>query len=99
MWLVVAPVSSAHLNPAVTFAVTATGKLPLWKIPHFLLAQFLGAFAGKSRGLISSLSYFVQRPELSIRFTGPLLRNMNSSITFREENLGLTFRGPCFIAR
>lgn len=41
-----AAVSSAHLNPAVTLAVAFTGKLPLWKIPHFLLAQFLGAFAG-----------------------------------------------------
>lgn len=43
-----APVSSAHLNPAITFAVTATGKLPIWKIPHFLVAQFLGAFSGIS---------------------------------------------------
>jgi glycerol uptake facilitator protein len=39
-------VSGAHLNPAVTLAMAATGRMPWSKVPHYVLAQFLGAFAG-----------------------------------------------------
>ncbi len=39
-------VSGAHLNPAVTLALAATGRFPWSKIGHYLAGQFLGAFAG-----------------------------------------------------
>ncbi|XP_029702512.1 aquaporin-9b isoform X2 [Takifugu rubripes] len=39
-------VSGAHVNPAVSLAMVILGKLPLKKFPVYVLAQFLGAFAG-----------------------------------------------------
>jgi glycerol uptake facilitator protein len=39
-------VSGAHLNPAVTIALAATKRMPWSKVPHYILAQFAGAFAG-----------------------------------------------------
>uniref|UniRef100_A0A8C5I216 Aquaporin 9b n=1 Tax=Gouania willdenowi TaxID=441366 RepID=A0A8C5I216_GOUWI len=39
-------VSGAHVNPAVSLAMVMLGKLPLKKFPIYVLAQFLGAFAG-----------------------------------------------------
>lgn len=34
------------MNPAVSLAMLILGKLPLKKFPVYVLAQFLGAFAG-----------------------------------------------------
>ena len=36
----------AHVNPAVSLAMVLLGKLPIKKFPVYVLAQFLGAFAG-----------------------------------------------------
>lgn len=39
-------VPGAHVNPAVSLAMVILGKLPLKKFPVYVVAQFLGAFAG-----------------------------------------------------
>ncbi|MBN3296284.1 AQP9 protein, partial [Amia calva] len=39
-------VSGAHVNPAVSLAMLVLGKLKLVKFPVYVVAQFLGAFAG-----------------------------------------------------
>jgi glycerol uptake facilitator protein len=41
-----APFSGAHLNPAVSVAMVAAGKLPTASLPGYLLAQLAGAFTG-----------------------------------------------------
>jgi glycerol uptake facilitator protein len=41
-----APYSGAHLNPAVTVAMAAAGKLELAKVAGYILAQLAGAFLG-----------------------------------------------------
>jgi glycerol uptake facilitator protein len=38
-------ISGAHLNPAVTLAMAVTKRMPWSKVFHYVLAQFLGAFA------------------------------------------------------
>jgi glycerol uptake facilitator protein len=40
------PFSGAHLNPAVTFAMAAAGKLAWAKVAGYVLAQMLGGIAG-----------------------------------------------------
>ncbi len=42
----VAPVSGAHLNPAVTLALAIAGKFEWALVPMYILAQLAGAFAG-----------------------------------------------------
>lgn len=44
--IIAASVAGAHVNPAVSLAMVILGKLPLKKFPVYVLAQFLGAFAG-----------------------------------------------------
>jgi glycerol uptake facilitator protein len=39
-------ISGAHINPAVTIAMAATGRMPWSKVPHYILGQFIGAFLG-----------------------------------------------------
>jgi glycerol uptake facilitator protein len=39
-------ISGAHLNPAVTLALAATGQFPWASVPIYLLAQMLGAILG-----------------------------------------------------
>lgn len=40
------PISGAHFNPAVTLADASQGGLPWRKVPGYVAAQSLGAFAG-----------------------------------------------------
>jgi glycerol uptake facilitator protein len=40
--------SKAHLNPVVTIAFAALGKIPLSLVPIYLSAQFLGAIIGST---------------------------------------------------
>jgi glycerol uptake facilitator protein len=49
-------VSGAHLNPAVTVAMCATGRMPWLKAPHYILGQFLGAFAAAA--LVFAVYYY-----------------------------------------
>lgn len=39
-------ISGAHLNPAVTISLAASGRFPWSKVGHYLVGQFIGAFLG-----------------------------------------------------
>ncbi|GAB6025383.1 Aquaporin-10 [Chamberlinius hualienensis] len=41
-------VSGGHINPAVTVALALLGKFPWRKVPLFMIAQYIGAFAGSA---------------------------------------------------
>src|SRR5512132_4255485 len=47
-------ISGAHLNPAVTLALAATGAFDWAKVPGYVLAQIAGGFLG---GVIVWLAY------------------------------------------
>jgi glycerol uptake facilitator protein len=44
----VAPISGAHINPAVTLGLAAAGSFPWASVPAYWLAQLLGAALGAS---------------------------------------------------
>ena len=44
--MVSAPYSGAHLNPAITLALSAVGKFPVDQVGMYILAQFIGAMIG-----------------------------------------------------
>lgn len=67
----VAAVSGAHINPAITIAFAVRRAFPLRKIPHYLLAQLLGAI------LAASILYMV--------FGGPLAAFEQSNSIVRGE--------------
>jgi glycerol uptake facilitator protein len=72
--------SGAHLNPAVTIAMTAGGKLAIAQAPLYIAAQMIGAIAG------ACIVYFFYRPhyeltddgdaKLATFATAPTVRNI-----------------------
>ena len=75
----VGDISDAHLNPAVTLALAATGQFPWSSVPGYVLAQVGGCFAG---GVIVWLSYLAhwkatesQDAKLGIFSTIPAVRS------------------------
>ncbi len=72
--------SGAHLNPAVTLAMAAAGKLAWAKVPGYLLAQMLGGFAGAATVLLFYREHFKvtkdQAGKLACFSTAPNIRNL-----------------------
>jgi glycerol uptake facilitator len=70
--------SGAHLNPAVTIALAATGSFSWADVPSYLAAQMIGAFLG---GVVVWLAYLPHWPltqnpgdKLAVFCTGPAVR-------------------------
>ena len=76
---IAADVSGAHLNPAVTIALAVAGKFEWNLVPSFILAQFLGAFAGSILTWLTYKGHFdiTKDPAavLGVFSTGPAIRN------------------------
>jgi glycerol uptake facilitator protein len=71
--------SGAHLNPAVTVALAATGSFPWADVPSFIAAQMLGAFLGAVVVWLAYLSHWgaTASPgdKLAVFCTGPAMRS------------------------
>ncbi len=83
-------ISGAHLNPAVTLGLAATGALDWALVPSYLMGQMLGAMLGSS---LVYLHYFphwacTEDPgaKLAVFCTAPAIRNTTSN--FISEFLG-----------
>ena len=76
--------SGAHINPAVTIGLAATGQFDWLLVPGYIITQFLGAFVG---GVIVWLAYLphwgpTEDPglKLGVFCTAPAYRNTTANI-------------------
>ena len=65
----------AHLNPAVTMAMACSGRMTWKKVPTYLIAQFLGAFAA---GWIIYLLFFTSIQDFET--THAIVRGSEASV-------------------
>jgi len=76
---IVGQFSGAHINPAVTLGLAASGKFPWADVPGYLVAQFLGAFTGALLVWIHYRDHFKatdnQDAKLGVFATAPAIRN------------------------
>jgi glycerol uptake facilitator protein len=76
----VAALSGAHLNPAVTIAFAAAGKMALAAVPTYLAAQMLGAFLGAVIVFFFYREHFKATSDPGLKsacfFTAPNIRNI-----------------------
>ncbi|HKK42050.1 MAG TPA: MIP/aquaporin family protein [Bacteroidales bacterium] len=56
--LISAPISGAHLNPAVTLALVMAGKFSAAKMPLYITAQLLGAMFGSGLAWLAYKKHF-----------------------------------------
>lgn len=71
--------SGAHLNPAVTIALAVEGSFEWSKVPSYIAAQFIGAFAGSFIVWLSYRQHFdaTQNADLKLAVfcTAPAIRS------------------------
>ena len=71
--------SDAHLNPAVTLALAATGQMKLELVPIYLLAQMLGAIVGSALVYLHYLPHWAKTEDaaakLAVFATAPAERH------------------------
>jgi glycerol uptake facilitator protein len=79
-----APISGAHLNPAVTISLAVIGKFPWANVVTYIIAQMIGAFLG---GVIVWIAYRKQFEatedadlKLAVFCTGPAIRDYAANI-------------------
>jgi glycerol uptake facilitator protein len=74
-----AAASHAHLNPAITIAFAALGKIEWAVVPSYIAAQLLGAMAGATVVWITYRQHFAQTDnadaKLAVFCTGPAIRS------------------------
>jgi len=78
--VVAAPYSGAHLNPAVTLALSLIGKFAWAKVGMYLLAQLLGAMIGSFLVWVVYIDHFKSTPDpdlqLAVFSTSPAIKNL-----------------------
>jgi glycerol uptake facilitator protein len=90
------PTSGAIMNPALTVALAAIGKLSWTLVPGFVLAQVAGAFAGAALVWLAYLAHWPlsHDPELkrAIFCTAPAIRDTKANLlTEAIGTFALTF--------
>lgn len=79
----VGSVSGAHLNPAVTLALAATGSFAWADVPSYIVAQMLGAFMGSCLVYVHYLPHWVKTEDAATKraafCTEPAERNTLSN--------------------
>jgi len=82
--LVAAPVSGAHLNPAVTLALVLAGKFSASLMPLYISAQMLGAMFGASLAWLAYKKHFDATDnadlKLAVFCTAPNIRSLGYNL-------------------
>ncbi len=77
-------ISGAHLNPAVTLALTSTGAFAADKVPAYLAGQFLGAFLGATLVWLAYLPHWGvtedKATKLGVFCTAPAIRSTPANL-------------------
>lgn len=86
-------ISGAHLNPAVTIGFAIAGEFDWAKVPGYILAQMLGAFAGAAVVWLHYLPHWEKTEDpgakLAVFSTGPAIRSHSNN--FISEFIGTFF--------
>ncbi|MBL7818227.1 MAG: aquaporin family protein [Saprospiraceae bacterium] len=64
---VAGPLSNAHLNPAVTLALAATGQFAADKVPMYIGAQMLGAIMGSCLVYLHYLPHWAKTEDQALK--------------------------------
>jgi len=71
--------SGAHINPAVTIALAAVGKLGWDQVPVYIVGQFIGAFIGAVLVWLAYLPHWAETADAGLKravfSTAPAVRN------------------------
>jgi len=77
-------ISGAHLNPAVTIALATAGSFPWFKVPGYVGAQMIGAFAGATLVWLTYLPHWKVTPDpgakLAVFCTGPAIAHTGANL-------------------
>src|SRR5690242_4184503 len=77
-------ISGAHINPAVTLSLAATGKLAWADVPQYIGGQMIGAFLGAVLVWLAYLPHWSATPEQNLKLavfsTAPAIRNLPSNV-------------------
>ena len=72
------PFSGAHLNPAVTLGLAATGDFPWHEVPIYLAGEFAGAIIGATLVWLAYLPHWKETADPGLKLacfsTGPAIR-------------------------
>ena len=76
--------SGAHINPAVTIALAATGQFPISQVIPYIIAQFLGAFVGAVIVWLAYLAHWGETEDAGLKLgvfcTAPAIYNTPANI-------------------
>ena len=94
-------ISGAHINPAVTLALAATGDFPWSQVPAYILAQMLGALIGAAVVWLHYLPHWSrtedQAAKLAVFCTGPALRAPWANLLSEVSGTFILITGLLFI--
>lgn len=82
--VVAGPYSGAHLNPAVSVGLALVGDFAWSMVPHYVIAQVLGAMLGSGIAWLVYKDHFDATPDPGLKFapfgTAPAIRNYSSNL-------------------
>lgn len=80
----VGKISGAHLNPALTLALAATGDFPWQEVPGYIAAQFAGAIVGAKLIYLHYLPHWKTTDDASLKLAvfcnAPAIRSRVSNL-------------------